>query len=949
MKMTFIKSLPVFLLIISFIFVSTAGIVSTAFSADAPEFELSCEKGEDNILTLAVNLVSGGFNAIDVQFECSDNVECVSLKQGNTWKEFKADNNETGYTVAFTSNAASYQISAATINRFDINGDFVIAEFEVDYTKEFTITFKTSSCFIKDGDNESDVTSLVKDVSFTFTPESTDPVEPLDNTVLDVNWSLTGSILCADISVLSGGFNGLDGTFIVSGEAECTDISKGEDWNTFSEYEDENGGTTAFICKTSTGKFSFVSLNVFKTGNILHAAFEVDDSKDYSVYFTIQSCNTSYNNESIAITPEINLNSYSHVVNKNKCGNNLLYEFDETTGILTISGSGPMYNYYTDGSPFNNNTSIKEIIFDGEITSIGDFSFTNCTGLQNVKLPDCIDYVGDSAFNGCSGIKEVDLGNNPDLIIGYNSFDGCDSVEKYIVGSDCSEYITDESGVLYNKDKTGLIKYPSGCSIEKFIIEDSVVYINENAFENSIYLKEITVPATLMNIGDYAFSGCSSLKNVYYSGSENDWNEIYIGASNEALISAEIHFAQESDDNKLTIKALPVKTVYHVGEKFDANGMVIGLLHSDGTDEIVNEFETEYDFSVPGEKQVTVRYLDYSLQIPITVCEHILTHVTVPPTCAGNGTGCEFDLCTYCGEKINFVLLQSSDHNLVHVRIDPTCTEDGAEYDCCTLCGEKFNMTVIKAQGHFISDHINIPRTCTSDGESYDLCSVCGEKVNYYFQEALGHQFTSFKIPASDTANGISFDYCTVCGAKENVLIIPAHEWGEWKVLYFPTTKSSGLAERYCETCNEVKTLKLENVFKSCEIDDNVIFGLNHGITPIDFMESFIADAQKSVKFSVNNNDKLGTGSTVKVSYGEDIDVEYKVLIFGDVNGDGLYDARDSVIVNCLLNGLLTKEQVGETVYNAADVDHDERITHNDVYLIEQAGLFNKDIFQISE
>lgn len=949
MKMTLKKSLPIVLLVISFIFVSSAGIVSTAFSADAPEFKLTGEKGDNNILTLTVDLVSGGFNAIDAHFECSDNVECISLKQGNTWKDFKADNNETGYTVAFTSNAASSQISAATVNFFDIAGDFFVAEFEVDYSEEFSITLKTTSCFIKDGDYESDVTSLVKDVSYNHSPEDIEPIDPLENTVFDVNWSLTGNVLCADISVLSGGFNGLDGTFIVSGEAVCTNISKGDDWNDFCEQEDENGGTTAFIGKTSTGKFSFVSLNVFKTGNILHAAFEVDDSKDYSVYFTIQSCNTSYNNESIAITPEINQNSYSHVVNKNKCGNNLLYEFDEKTGILTISGKGPMYNYYSDGSPFNNNTSIKEIKFDGEITSVGDCSFINCTGLQNVELPDCVDYVGDSAFNGCSGLKVVNVGNNPDLIIGYNSFDGCDSVEKYIVGADCSEYTTDESGVLYNKDKTGLIKYPSGCSIEKYSIDGSAVYINENAFENSIYLKEINIPASVMNIGDYAFSGCSSLKNVYFSGTEKDWNEIYIGTSNEALISAEIHFEPEPDNDKLTIKALPIKTVYHVGESFDCNGMVIGLLHSDGTDEIINDYETEYDFSVPGEKQVTVRYLDYCIQITVTVCEHILTHVTVPPTCAGNGTGCEFDLCTFCGEKSNFVLLQSSAHNLVHVKIDPTCTEDGAEYDCCTLCGEKFNMTVIKAKGHIISDHINIPRTCTSDGESYDLCSVCGEKLNYYFQEALGHQFTSFKIPATDTANGISFDYCTVCGAKENVVIIPVHEWGEWKIVYYPTPKSSGLAEKYCETCDEVKTLKLENIFKSCEIDNNIIFGLQYGMTSIDFTESFIADAEKSVKFSVSDNEKLGTGSTVTVGYGEDIDVEYTVLVFGDVNADGLYDARDSVIVNCLLNGLLTKEMVGETVYNAADCDHDDKITENDVYLIEQAGLFTKSISQTSE
>ena len=74
----------------------------------------------------------------------------------------------------------------------------------------------------------------------------------------------------------------------------------------------------------------------------------------------------------------------------------------------------------------------------------------------------------------------------------------------------------------------------------------------------------------------------------------------------------------------------------------------------------------------------------------------------------------------------------------------------------------------------------------------------------------------------------------------------------------------------------------------------------------------------------------------------------YTLVIFGDVNCDGEYDGRDSVMLNCIVNGMLTKEQVGDAVWKAADCNHDGEINEADIELLNSAGVLTSDISQKS-
>ncbi len=89
----------------------------------------------------------------------------------------------------------------------------------------------------------------------------------------------------------------------------------------------------------------------------------------------------------------------------------------------------------------------------------------------------------------------------------------------------------------------------------------------------------------------------------------------------------------------------------------------------------------------------------------------------------------------------------------------------------------------------------------------------------------------------------------------------------------------------------------------------------------------------------------MGTGSTVTLAYGGRQSV-YTAVVFGDVNGDAWYDGQDAAIVTCIINGLLTEENIGEAAYKAADCNHDGVIDAADREILEQAGVLLADVDQ---
>ena len=186
-----------------------------------------------------------------------------------------------------------------------------------------------------------------------------------------------------------------------------------------------------------------------------------------------------------------------------KCGDNVNWSLDTNTGILTISGTGDMDDfddYYVYSYWYNYHEYITKVEIQSGVTSIGDYAFDDCNYLTSVTIPDSIinignnafDYcnsltsvtipngvksIGDNVFTNCSGLTSVTISNSV-ISIGYAAFYACDKLLEIMVDSS-NKYYLSQDGVLFNIDKTELIKYPSGKTQTDYIIPDSVIRILE--------------------------------------------------------------------------------------------------------------------------------------------------------------------------------------------------------------------------------------------------------------------------------------------------------------------------------------------------------------------------------------------------------------------------------------------------------------------------------------
>ena len=146
---------------------------------------------------------------------------------------------------------------------------------------------------------------------------------------------------------------------------------------------------------------------------------------------------------------------------------------------------------------------------------------------------------------------------------------------------------------------------------------------------------------------------------------------------------------------------------------------------------------------------------------------------------------------------------------------------------------------------------------------------------------------------------------------------------------------------------NDVELCAAEDTTVSIDSTKNLITGL----TPKTGADTFVKNdlAPKACDAIINSDTEyVGTGDKVNlVKWLDDSDAgSYDILLYGDVDGDGIYDARDAYLVNLMANGILTEDQVGSLKWSAADCNHDGEVNASDVLILEQAGLMLANVDQ---
>ena len=219
--------------------------------------------------------------------------------------------------------------------------------------------------------------------------------------------------------------------------------------------------------------------------------------------------------------------------------------------------------------------TVPSMFDDYIVTEIGSQSFMNCDKITSVIIPNGVLKIGHSAFFRCYTLTSIFVPESVEHI-GSRAFKWCPNLIKIQVDSKNSKYSSDEYGVFFDKKKTTLIQCPSKISQIEYKIPNGVINIENEAFHNCDNLTNVVVPYGVTEIGSYVFSNCNNLvkiilpntlsyigiynfyhtktlTEVWFGGTEQEWNSIVISElGNEPLLEATIHFNYGSTDEPTT-------------------------------------------------------------------------------------------------------------------------------------------------------------------------------------------------------------------------------------------------------------------------------------------------------------------------------------------------------------------------------------------------------------
>lgn len=294
-----------------------------------------------------------------------------------------------------------------------------------------------------------------------------------------------------------------------------------------------------------------------------------------------------------------------------RCGKNLTWILEDSgemiisgTGemenysIFLFSNEGEEESRLGDKTPWQESKDcIKKVTIQSGVTSVGDAAFAGCAQLEAVELPDSVLSIGFCAFTFCKALETVNIPQTVSAIGGH-AFMGTPWLQEAddipIVNGILLSYWNDEEDVVIPEGvrTIGECAFWNCTWIKSVIIPQGVSVIHNMAFKDCEDLENIEISGTVCVIGSMAFSGCSSLEKlsipegvavigtqafswcgiktlilprtlkrigykvledcddlsqVFYCGTESEWDEIEINYSNDNLLDMDIEYSEDAD------------------------------------------------------------------------------------------------------------------------------------------------------------------------------------------------------------------------------------------------------------------------------------------------------------------------------------------------------------------------------------------------------------------
>lgn len=208
--------------------------------------------------------------------------------------------------------------------------------------------------------------------------------------------------------------------------------------------------------------------------------------------------------------------------------------FRGNTNIKSVVISNKVGEIYGGGTyqygAFNQCTALENVYFGKNLLTIGGFAFSGCDSIESIHLPYSLRVIDQFAFSSCKNLTSVTFeygGLNLEKI-GVASFKGCNKLTSI----DIPNLVTNIGREAFYECR----------GLTSITIPDLVTSIESYAFFGCSKLTSVTIGDSVTSIGYGAFKGCDTLTDVYYTGTQEEWNAITIDKYNTDLTNATIHF-----------------------------------------------------------------------------------------------------------------------------------------------------------------------------------------------------------------------------------------------------------------------------------------------------------------------------------------------------------------------------------------------------------------------
>ncbi|MEE5992442.1 MAG: leucine-rich repeat protein [Oscillospiraceae bacterium] len=191
-----------------------------------------------------------------------------------------------------------------------------------------------------------------------------------------------------------------------------------------------------------------------------------------------------------------------------------------------------------DGAFYRDYYNLTTVLIPDTVTTIGNQAFWACPELSSIHIPDGVTTIGDRAFFACNELSSINI---PDGVttIGADAFRCCEELTE-------------------------------------IVLPEGITSIEPCTFYSCGRLMKVTIPEGVTTIGNNAFGECPSLEEIYYAGTEKQWNEITIDYGNDILDDVIIHFSDTESEKFSVADVIALHKALKSGKgapkKYDLNG-----------------------------------------------------------------------------------------------------------------------------------------------------------------------------------------------------------------------------------------------------------------------------------------------------------------------------------------------------------------------------------------